>query len=453
MDRLYTKDSKIYIGLYIFFIFCAAMGDWKVINEALGGLPKVLSAGAVGLAVVYLLWSGNFKNAKTLFHFFVMYVSIIAGIILWSIILWIIDFQTIGFILKGTSKMSFQFLDILVVISAGYMFEEKAAKYTFFGLALGNFVIIILGALMTGLGGAINDLIMNIVHFGASDVIENSKFIRAIEIHDITFVMGVYVIYFLFYCHGEKHRYIYAAIALFLFMAGLKRIAFMGMLMAIVFACFAACLNPKGQVRLVTLVSLVVVVFCYFYISIIHSGAFTAFLEEHEIELMGREKIYDFISNFYTLSPSYRGKGYEFCVQLLKDMKGTKDQVVNITAVHNDILKMYVELGFWGFLMWVIGYYVYQTHWFVTRCGEKVAVCFMTINLYMLTSYMTDNNMFYYWSSMSIRIIPLAFFFDPIKQMQLKIKDKDEMTKFERKLYKKREIAKEQQREAWLNYY
>ena len=79
MDRLYTKDSKIYIGLYIFFIFCAAMGDWKVINEALGGLPKVLSAGAVGLAVVYLLWSGNFKNAKTLFHFFVMYFRKVAG--------------------------------------------------------------------------------------------------------------------------------------------------------------------------------------------------------------------------------------------------------------------------------------------------------------------------------------------------------------------------------------
>ncbi len=453
MNGIYTKNSKVYIGLYIFFIFCAAMGDWKVINAALGGLPKVLSAGAVGIAFMYMLWSGNFKNAKKLFHFFVMYTSIIAGIILWSVILWILDFQTIGYIMKGSSKMSFQFLDILVVISACYMFEENAAKYTFFGLAAGNIMIIILGALTTGLGGAIHDMIANITSFGASDVVENSTFIRAIEIHDITFVMGVYIIYFLFYCHGEKNRYIYAAIALFLFMAGLKRIAFIGMIMGIAFAFFSAWLSPKAQVRLVTIVSFIIVIFCYFYISIIHSGAFTAFLEAHEIELMGREKIYDFISNFYTLSPSYRGKGYEFCVQLLKSMKGTNDQVVNITAVHNDILKMYVELGFWGFFLWIMGYYVYQTHWFVTRCGEKTAVCFIAINIYMLISYMTDNNMFYYWSSMAIRIIPMAFFFDPIKDMPLKIKESDEMSRFERTLYKKREKAAMQKRDAWLDEY
>ncbi|MBQ3426309.1 MAG: O-antigen ligase family protein [Clostridia bacterium] len=453
MEEIYTKNSKIYAGLYIFFIFCAAMGDYKPLNVALGGLPKVLSAGGFGVAFIYVMWSGNFKNVKAIFHFFVMYLSIIAGIILWSVVLWILDFQTIGYIMKGTSKMSFQFLDLLVVIGAGYMFEEKAAKYTFIGLAAGNLLIIALGAVTTGVGGAIHDLIANITSFGASDVIENSKFIRAIEIHDITFVMGVYVIYFIFFCFGEKRRFIYAGLALFLFMAGLKRIAFMGMIMAMVFAAFTSWLNPKAKRRWLTIVSILIVVFCYYYLSIIHSGAFTAFLEEHEIELMGREKIYDFISNFYTISPSYRGRGYEFCVELLRSMHGTKDQVVDITAVHNDILKMYVELGFWGFLLWITGYYVYQTHWFITRCGEKTAACFMTINLYMLISYLTDNTMFYYWSSMVLRIVPMAFFFDPVKEMPLKIKDEDEMTKFERKLYAKREKAAAQQREGWLNEY
>ncbi|MBQ7660922.1 MAG: hypothetical protein IJS44_02570 [Clostridia bacterium] len=451
MDVLYTKNSKVYVGLYIFFIFCAAMGDWKVINVALGGLPKVVSAGAAGIAFVYLLWAGNFKNAKVLFHFFMIYVSVIIGIILWSVMIWILDFQSVGYIVKGISKMSFQFLNILIVIAAGYLFEEKAAKYTFFGLALGNAVIIVLGALTTGVGAALGDMIRNILSFGASDVVENSKFIRAIEIHDITFVMGVYVIYFLFFCHGEKYRYWYAAAALFLFMAGLKRIAFLSMLLAIVFAAFASRLAPKSQARLVTLASFAIVVFCYYYLSIIHSGAFTAFLEEHGIELMGREKIYDFISRFYTITPSYRGKGYEFCVQLLRSMNGTREQVVNITAVHNDILKMYVELGFFGFFVWIMWYYVYQTHWFLTRCGEAVAVCFMTINLYMLVSYMTDNNMFYYWSSMAIRLIPMSFFFDPVKERPLKIKDTDKMTEYERKLYERREKARAEQRQARFN--
>ena len=453
MSSLYTKNSKLYIGLYIFFIFCAAMGDWKTINFALGALPKVFSVGALGVALLYMFLTGDFKNLKTLSHFFTMYISIIIGIVLWSIIIWILEFQTIGFILKGSSKMSYQFLNVLIVIAAGYMFEKKAAIYTFFGLALGNTVIIILGALTTGPVGAIRDMISNIVYFGAAEIVYGSTFIRAVEIHDITFVMGVYVIYFLFFCNGEKHRYLFAGIALFFFMAGLKRIAFLSMLIAIVFAVFALWLSPKGQIRLVTITSILLVAFCYFYISIIHSGAFTAFLTEHEIDLMGREKIYDYISNFYTISPSYLGRGYEFCVHLLKSVRHTKDQVLTVDAIHNDILKMYVELGFWGFFLWITGYYMYQTHWFITRCGERTAVCFMTINVYMLISYLTDNTMFYYWSSMVIRMIPMAYFFDPVKERVLKIKDGDEMTKHERRLYAKRAKAERQRRDPWFDQY
>ncbi|MBR2590413.1 MAG: O-antigen ligase family protein [Clostridia bacterium] len=442
--ELTTKKSKLFIGLYIFFIFGAAMGDWKVLNEALGALPKVISAGALGIAFLYVLWSGNFKNFKPLSRFAIMYSSIIIGIIFCSIFIWIMDLQSFSYIMKGVSKISYQLLNIAILVAAVYMFEENAAKYTFFGIAAANFVIIILGAATTGIGGAVSDMIKNITSFGASDVILNSTFIRAIEIHDITFVMGVFVIYFLFFTPGERFRYLYAAIALFLFFAGLKRIAFLSMLLGIVFALFCSLLGPKGKRRTLVITSLLIVAFCYYYIIIIQKGIFTQFCIENDIELNGREKIYDYISNFYEVSPSYRGKGYEFCVQLLKSMKGTKDQVVNITAVHNDILKMYVEMGFWGFLCWILGYYVYQTNWFVTRCGEKVAVCFMAINIYMLITYLTDNTMFYYWSSMVIRMIPMCFFYAPIKDPPLKETAVYRMNKFDRWRYNKRQRDKEQ---------
>ena len=438
MRNFNPKQSKVFIGLYIFCIFGAAMGDWKVLNEALGALPKVISAGALGLAVVYCLWSGNFKNIKNLSRFSLMYGSIIIGIMFCSIFIWILDFQTLSFIMKGVSKISYQLLNIAIIMAAVYLFEEKAAKYTFFGIAAANFVIIILGALTTGIGAAVQDMIANITSFGANEVITNSDFIRAIEIHDITFVMGVFFLYFIFFCPGEKYRYVYAGIAMFLFFAGLKRIAFLSLLLGVLFALMCMFLGPKGKSRAVMITAVLIVVFCYYYIIIIQNGTFIEFLSEHEIELNGREKIYDYISNFYEVSPSYRGKGYEFCVQLLKSMKGTKDQVVNITAVHNDILKMYVEMGFWGFLAWILGYYVFQTHWFNTRCGEKVAVCFMAINVYMLITYLTDNTMFYYWSSMVIRMLPMAYFYSPLKEPPLRETNKLKMNEFQKWRYKKR---------------
>lgn len=446
MQKLYTKTSMFYIGFYIFFIFGAAMGDYKVLNVALGALPKVISAGVVGLAMMYILWSGNFKNFKVFYRFWLLFSSIVIGIIICSILIWIIDLQSFGYIMKGTSKISYQLLNIAIVLCAVYMFEEKAATYTFFGIAGANIMIILIGAASTGIGGAVADMIKNITSFGASDVILNSPFIRAIEIHDITFVMGVYVIYFLFFCPHEKHRYLYAAIALFLFFAGLKRIAFLSLLAAIMFASFCLLLGPKGKIRTLLITSFTIVAFCYFYIIIIQNGTFSRFCIEHEIELNGREKIYDYISNFYVVSPSYGGKGYEFCVQLLKSMHGTKDQVVDITAVHNDILKMYVEMGFWGFLLWILGYYVFQTYWYISRCGEMVAVCFMTISIYMLVTYLTDNTMFYYWSSMVIRIIPMSFFFAPIKAPPLRSNNPLYLNEFDRWRLKKRQRDAKQQK-------
>lgn len=415
------------------------MGDYKVLNEALGALPKVISAGAIGLALIYILWTGNFRNFRIIYRFGLLYASIIVGIILVSIFIWIIQLESVGFIIKGTSKISYQLLNIAIVLSAVYMFEEKAATYTFFGIAGANLVIILIGAVTTGIGSAITDLINNITTFAANEVIENSRFIRAIEIHDITFVMGTYVIYFLFFCPHEKHRYIYAGIALFLFFAGLKRIAFLSLMLGVAFAMFCLLLGYKGKIRVLYITAFFIVVFCYLYIIVIQNGSFTQFLLDHDIELNGRERIYDYIANFYEVSPSYPGKGYEFCVQLLKSMRGTKDQVVNINAVHNDILKMYVEMGFWGFFFWIMTYYVYQTHWYITRCGEMVAVCFMSINVYMLITYLTDNTMFYYWSSMAVRLVPMTYFFVPEKITPLRSENPLYLNNIDRWRLKKRQ--------------
>ena len=444
VKELYTKKSKIFIGLYILFIFGAAMGDYKVLNNALGAVPKVISAGALGIAVLYILWSGNFKNFKAISRFAILFSSFIIGMIFCSLFIWILDLQSFAYIFKGISKLSYQLLNIAIVCAAVYMFEENAAKYTFIGIATANFGIIGLGALKAGVGVAMKDMIANITSFGDNDVINNSTFIRAIEIHDITFVMGVFFIYFLFFSHGEKYRYVYAGVALFLFFAGLKRIAFLSLAIGIVFAIFINLISAKHQRRVLIFCSVAIVAFCYFYIYIIQKGIFTQFLMDHDIELNGREKIYDYISNFYEVKPSYRGKGYEFCVQLLKSMRGTKDQVLAINAVHNDILKMYVEMGFWGFFFWILAYYVFQNHWYLTRCGEKVAACFMTINLYMLITYMTDNTMFYYWSSMIIRMIPMAFFFAPVKEVPLKETNRLRMNTVQKWRYNKRERDRKQ---------
>ena len=104
------------------------MGDYKVLNAALGALPKLLSAGAIGLALIYFFWTGNIRNFKILYRFGLLYSSVIIGIILVSIFIWIIQLESIGFIIKGTSKISYQLLNIAIVLSAVYLFASLSSS-------------------------------------------------------------------------------------------------------------------------------------------------------------------------------------------------------------------------------------------------------------------------------------------------------------------------------------
>ena len=58
---------------------------------------------------------------------------------------------------------------------------------------------------------------------------------------------------------------------------------------------------------------------------------------------------------------------------------------------------------------------------------------------------MTDNTTFYYWSSMIIRMIPLSFFFDPVKEAPLRQTDRLQMNTYQRWRYNKMEKDIKQQ--------
>ena len=66
----------------------------------------------------------------------------------------------------------------------------------------------------------------------------------------------------------------------------------------------------------------------------------------------------------------------------------------------------------------------------------------MAINVYMLVTYLTDNTMFYYWSSMVIRMIPMSFFFAPVKDAPLRETDVQKMNRLQKWQYDKRQRDK-----------
>ena len=90
---------------YILMLMSAAMGDLKVFSVSQTRMMKAISLFIVVMAAAYLFISGRLERVKTAASFVGVYGFVLIGIIVWSIFLWIINIESIDFILRGTSKL------------------------------------------------------------------------------------------------------------------------------------------------------------------------------------------------------------------------------------------------------------------------------------------------------------------------------------------------------------
>lgn len=76
---------------------------------------------------------------------------------------------------------------------------------------------------------------------------------------------------------------------------------------------------------------------------------------------------------------------------------------------HNDILKVFVEMGFLGFVLWSGIQYVIGPIFWTKYADNNTALLYMADLGYMTITYLTDNTAFYFWSTMALRIIVLSY--------------------------------------------
>ena len=88
--------------------------------------------------------------------------------------------------------------------------------------------------------------------------------------------------------------------------------------------------------------------------------------------------------------------------------------------LHNDILKIFIELGALGFTLWAgINYILYPAYW-MKRHDMETGILYMAILAYMTVTYLTDNTAFYFWSCIGLRLIPMSYSYRVRKTLQQK---------------------------------
>lgn len=430
-SHIFYKDSptwqKLLALVFVGLIACSALGEGKVLSNILGALPKAITVGVICMAVGYGFIYPDFKRIQKIFRPALAFMALMAVLLLWSMVIWIMNFAVKSSMIRACSKIAFQSISILTAVAAVYLFGAKAIDLFVIGVCLANAGIMVLEVPAYGVGPSIQSLITCIVTFG-----EAEGYARQLEIHDLTFMFGQLILYYaVFAPHDtprESHRRCLLLLSCSLFfLVGMKRIAIPAVILFIFVGEF---LKKRKNIRPLLLVwGIAWVFFFFFYLYIVHSGIFSQILKTFGIDMMGRDYLWMMANEYYDFSPFYMGKGFEY-VDTIVGIWYRAGLINNPYPFHNDILKVFVELGCPGFFLWSgIQYVLYPLFW-LRYADEQTALLYMCELSYMTMTYLTDNTAFYFWSTMALRLIPLCYSVarkKPPKPEVWKPRDKKEM--------------------------
>ena len=81
----------------------------------------------------------------------------------------------------------------------------------------------------------------------------------------------------------------------------------------------------------------------------------------------------------------------------------------NFGGMHNDIVTMYIELGFWGFAFWIWLSWQGKIVWCQKAHGTKTAFLLLYCTIYAFVTYATDNTAFYCYINTVFMLLPIGY--------------------------------------------
>ncbi len=393
----------------------AGLGDWKVLNNAYGGLPKAVVLGTIVCAFLNFLVAADFSRLRKAMGYFPIFLLLIAVYTMVSMYIWITDFSNAASISRAGQKILFQTITIIYSVFMCYLFEDRAVNYLFFSMCATNAAIMLLEMPKYGFKESIISVVTCIITFGNAE-----GFVRALEIHDITFLFGQFFIYYVLFAPKDtkaerRLRRVCIILCLFFILLGLKRGTLPAILLVYVYVKF---LRLTGRPRkLIIATGIVLFLFFYVYLYLTRSGILVEFLESHGIDMMGRDVLWSLPNDYYELSPFWKGLGFEGVTDLVN--KWYHEGLINRAyPLHNDILKVFIELGAVGFTLWAgINYILYPAYWMM-RHDMETGILYMAVLAYMTVTYLTDNTAFYFWSCIGLRLIPMSYSYRIAERVQ-----------------------------------
>ena len=365
-------------------------------------------------AFFHFLYKPNIaRGAASLTGTFV-YIAPLIVTILVSLFIWFmgqVDTQVISRGLSGLLVYNNMLSFTLAAVVFLYIFGEKGIWYNLIAILISNILIISTVILQNGIGVFFSEFVTLIITFAA----QTGDVIVQAEIHELAFCLGAYLIYMLLKPKKNIVFYILLGLTLFCFLAAFKRIGIIAIVAALGFGWmlkFIAKFKKSTARNLVIIFSAVLMLLFIGYVLIIKLDVFTL-LEKAGIDTSGRVQIYGAVDEFYEFSPEFLGNGIGFLTyQLSTNIK------VGVSSVHNDFLQYFIDLGFWGYILWLLSMTVLRVCYFGAKGKTENAIIVFSLTVYLVIVSSTDNTMNYPLLTTVLAIIMIGHGFNETVRMK-----------------------------------
>lgn len=342
-----------------------------------------------------------------------MLVTVVASLFIWFV--GQVDVAVISRGLSGTFVYSNMLSFTLAAAAFLYMFGEKGIWYNLTAILIANMLMILTIMVQYGMGNYFSELAALIRTFAD----ETGEIIVRAEVHELAFCIGAYLIYMILKPKKGIPYLILFILAMFCFLSAFKRIAMLAIVISLFFGGILKLISlykQKAAQKAAEFFCIITILLLIGYIALINMDAFEI-LEGMGIDTSGRVGIYNAVDKYYTFSPGFLGNGIGFLTYQLNT-----NTHLGVAAVHNDFLQYFIDLGFWGYIIWLISMTYIRVRYFGKNGKTENSIVAFSLIVYLIVVSMTDNTMNYPLVTLVIAILMMGHGFDEkVRDTEMKI--------------------------------
>lgn len=217
---------------------------------------------------------------------------------------------------------------------------------------------------------------------------------RLLEVHEVTFIFGLLIIYLLisdyFTKKAIKKRWI---ILLTVFcLLGFKRILLIAMLVGII--SYFSMRKAKKPTKIVWM-SIIAIALSLVWVFLCSSwDLLTGISLKFGIDLAGRNWIYSNFYPYYDFSLTYLGAGVGYVQEMIYKMS---TMVLNGHSIglHNEYMRLFIELGFFPYIVYFLLVWPASIKMLYDKIGYRTALIYFTLWIVTAICIATDNLLTY----------------------------------------------------------